>query len=631
MPITAAQIEANGWVLAITFAGSLGSFASYVLDPDGTPRVSLTTAHGGFVKSSGTAVAGTITRTIIGTKPLRKAVNRSSPTVEVIDETDLGGGSIKVRLALSENIYATDTIGTLTVASGWRSGESADSGISITNSSTLAAPLPIMRWGDLQYERRSGSWQLALIVASHHPVGFEPVAGVKFTATDGTTVKTFWTTALGWHGTAPDQLRCYTVTVDPATATALTAGLIRCDAEIYPWLGSMRTTDASGTLTMTGAPDLGRQTSAVSPFMVGYDPGTSVYAAQFVYVDPASTNVTAASASPGMVATSLANAKAVTLVNRAGNVAVALQALQIAGRTLPAANGQLSATRSADGAVIVLAAGVNVLGAGVGVSIGLQTTQIPYQIIGDPDDSDPRTNCLLRSGATAAGNLRAVRVALKNLSCEIGQVDLLSPLFATLENVEVRGKTGYTTSATATMKFTGASGYYAAQARNVKWWRTGSTMAGVNNNFGLLRNVQCPSLMAAQAILNCRLIPNAEDGIYTSVGRLTGSQIDEVGAQSDVMWAYNDMRGQKQRILVAPGVSATAQGGGATKSATQRWVVLNNLIETASNASSEALVSIGEDDLAANVVSARYNIIEGNSTPGGRVNLFYNDPLSLSS
>ncbi len=626
MAITAARIEASGWVLAITCTGSLGSFASYTLDPDGTPRVSFTTAHGGFVKSSGTAATGTITRTIVGTKPLRQAVNRASPTVEVIDETDLGGGSIRVRIALSENIYATDTVGTLSVLSGWRSGESAASGISITNSSALAAPIPVMRWADLQYERRSGSWQLALLVASHHPVGFEPVAGVKFTATDGTTVKTYWATELGWHGTAPDRLRCYTVTVDPSTATALTAGLIRCDAEIYPWLGSMRTTDASGTRTMTGVVDLGRQTSAQSPFMVGYDFGTSVYAAQFVYVDPASTNVTAASASAGMVATSVSGAKAVTLANRAGNVAVALQALQIAARTLPAANGQASATRSADGAVIVLAAGVNVVGAAVSVSTGLQTPQLPVQLVGDPDDSDPRTNCILRSGTATNGSLRATRFALKNLSCEIGQVDLLAPTFATLENVKVRGKTGYSSSATATLKLLAASGYYAGQARNVKWWRTGSTMAGVNNNFGMVRNVQCPSYIAAQAIFNCRLITNAEDGVYTGVGRLTGSQNDDVGAQSDVMWAYNDMRGQNQRILVPPFVSATALGGGATKGAVQRWVLFNNLIETVTNASSEALASIGEDELAAGVKSARYNIIEGNSTPGGRVNFFYNDP-----
>ena len=60
MPITAAAIETNGWVLRLDVSGSLGTFASYTLDPDGTPRISLGSSHAGFVKSAGTAVAGSL-------------------------------------------------------------------------------------------------------------------------------------------------------------------------------------------------------------------------------------------------------------------------------------------------------------------------------------------------------------------------------------------------------------------------------------------------------------------------------------------------------------------------------------------------------------------------------------------
>jgi hypothetical protein len=243
-------IEANGWVLRLDVTGGLGDFASYILDPDGTPRLTLASSHPGFIKSGGQAVAGTIARSLVGTKPLRRPIPAAGPITPVIDETDLGGGVIRVRIALSEHVYATDTGVTLAVLAGWRAGESAATGIRVTNASTIVTPIPIMRWVLLPYGVTTGAFTVALFVASHHPVGFEPVAGVKFTATDGTTIKTVWTTQLSTDASYGDGLRCYTATIDPATATALTAGLLRIDAEVHPWLGGVRTTDPAGTRSM---------------------------------------------------------------------------------------------------------------------------------------------------------------------------------------------------------------------------------------------------------------------------------------------------------------------------------------------------------------------------------------------
>ena len=128
MAITAAQVEANGWVLRLTFSGTPGTFSSYTLDPDGAPRLVLASSHAGFVKSAGTAVAGTLARSLIGTKPLRLPVNPADPNTPVLDETDLGGGLVQVRIALSEHIYATESGLALTALAGWRDGERAASG-----------------------------------------------------------------------------------------------------------------------------------------------------------------------------------------------------------------------------------------------------------------------------------------------------------------------------------------------------------------------------------------------------------------------------------------------------------------------------------------------------------------------
>ncbi|MGL4541320.1 MAG: hypothetical protein ACRCUI_02280, partial [Polymorphobacter sp.] len=100
MTIIAANIEANGWVLALTLNASLGSFASYGLDPDGAGRLALTSTHAGFSPVSGVAAADFKTRSLVGTRALRKPALVVGNTLQaaVVDEVDLGGGQIKVRI-----------------------------------------------------------------------------------------------------------------------------------------------------------------------------------------------------------------------------------------------------------------------------------------------------------------------------------------------------------------------------------------------------------------------------------------------------------------------------------------------------------------------------------------------------
>ncbi|MBC7496964.1 MAG: hypothetical protein H7243_07370, partial [Sphingomonadaceae bacterium] len=264
MAITAAQVETNGWVLRVTMTGSrsaialapdtpaqwAANFAAYALNPNGaSPALTLTGTTNGFVPSGGAAVASsTVARTLTATKVLRKAVVATAAGVRDAknpDETDNGDGTITVRLALSQHVYVGDAGLTLIALTGWRMGATAQT-IAVTNNSTVAAPAPIVRWADVPYQLQSGSFVLECAVVSHHPNALAPVAGVKFTVTDGTTVKTVWTTTLSTSpsypattgdGAAALALRVYAVTVDPTTATALTKGLLRCDYEVYPWIG----------------------------------------------------------------------------------------------------------------------------------------------------------------------------------------------------------------------------------------------------------------------------------------------------------------------------------------------------------------------------------------------------------
>ncbi len=622
MAITAASIEANGWVLRLIVSGSPGSFASYILDPDGAPRVNLSTTHPGFVQSGGIAVAGSYARTIVATKPVRKPVNPASPTTPVIDETDNGDGTVTVRLALSSYVHVTETGVALSVLAGWRAGEAAAS-IAVTNGSTFAAALPIFRWADVPYQRSGGTITLELTVFTHHPVALQPVAGVKFTVTDGTTVKTAWATALGTSTRYGDSVRVYAVTIDGTAATALTAGLLRCDAEVYPWLGAMRSTDAAGTRSMTGLDTTGYSDGAQAPFVTGYDPAGTRYGSRVLFVDPAGT----ATASAAMVKADLVSAKALAVASRPKDITTAMQALYLANASLAAANGQGARTRSADGARIVLAVGTHDPGTTT-ITASPTTAELPVRVEGDPDDSNPRTNCILQT-QVANRRIRATKAALSNLSVELATAALFDSLtiYIGLENVEVRGKVGSETAAVGLGNGIPPAGQWNFSGTRTKWWRSGTRMSGNAQRFGLIRACEASRRAEGLCTLGHRYISGgtgAEDTTHTAeetaaVGGWTGPTT--TGSAEDVIVAGCDLRYVKVRVWSPqPLPAATA---GTPNQSYRRLVFPNNLVEKVANTNTSTLWSMGEDELA----TMSYNLIEGSSFVGERVNCMYSDPL----
>ena len=622
MAIISAAVEGNGWVLSLVVAGSAGGFADYVLDADVTPRVLLRSMHPGFVQSAGQAAAGNMAREIAATVPLRLPVNPASPTTAVIDEEDLGGGQRRVRLALANHVYATDTGLTLEVLAGWRTGESAATGLSVSNNSTLAAPMPIMRWARLQFQIETGVFRLALMVASHHPLGVRPVAGVKFTVSDGVTVKTVWATELGTDTRHGDNLRCYTVEVDPTTGPALAAGMLRCDAEIYPWLGVIRSTDPAGTRLMDDLKLLGRESGAVKPMIIGYDPAGVRYSSQWVYVDALNGTNTAAA---GMVQTGLAAAKAVPPASRPRDMSTALQALYLANRTLTAANGAPGYSRSCDGARIVLAPGVSVVG-NTSVTTGLQTGEIPAVVMGDPDDPDPRANCILRSGTAQPAAMRIFRLQMQDMTAEIGQATLTNGVgLLLLDNVTVRGKAGFEASTSGLTSNTLTAGTYSISAVNTLWWRCGIGMNTTQLRFLLVRNCQFSRPARAAVLLTSRWIQ--PDDPTVGAGSVAGTYdvAADVAGCEDNFIAYNDFRRARTRALLFT-LPAGASAGTAYASQ-RRQVVLGNVIEVFQRTATQPMMSIGEGQ----AVTAAYNIIENNSFIGERVNIWYNDPPTAST
>ncbi|WP_426165836.1 hypothetical protein [Sandarakinorhabdus sp. DWP1-3-1] len=621
MAITAASVETNGWVLRLVVTGGLGSFASYALDPDGTPRVGLSAGHAGFMASGGVAIPSVHSRTLIGTKPLRKPANWNGTGLDpsVIDEVDLGGGSIAVRIALSEYAYATDTLGPLAVLAGWRSGEAAASGIAVANNSSIAAPLPIMRWARPSYDIVNGSFRLSLLVASHHPLGFTPVAAVKFTATDGTNTKTVWTTALDTDHDHGDNLRCYTVTIDPATATALTAGLLRCDAEVYPWLGAMRSTDPAGTRSMAALGTAGIGAAAAIPFVIGYDPAGTRYGGRFIYVNPASTQTTS---NATMVKSSLAAAKAEPLSNQPGNLQTAFNAIYNLNRSQAAANGQAASARAGDGITIVLAAGINVSSTSNAV-LGVTTADVPIRVIGDPDNANPRDNCILRGpGASNGGRVGSgLKVRLANLTVQGTALGVVSGGTGSnfwYDNVIFKAAPGYEgTTGSPTTAVTHVAMTRVKSSQNS--WRPYVSM--------LMRSCAFSSQIACPAIIRQRYISAEEDG-YISTSRTEAAMVahatgtNPAGLSEDTIVAFSDFRSLRGRGRQG-NPTASAAAAGTPNPSLRRMLWLNNIFEKIGPTPDAPFYALGEDES----LTMSYNIIEGNTFVGDRCNSFYSDPL----
>ena len=572
------------------------------------------------------AVATPRARTLVATRPLRKPVNPAAPTTPVIDETDNGDGTVTVRLALSDYVHASETSVVLSVAAGWRTGEAAATP-TVTNNSTFVAAVPIFRWADVPYQRRTGTFDLELCVWSHHPNGTSPVAAVKFTVTDGTTVKTYWTTALGSSASFSDAVRVYRVTVDASVATALTTGLLRCDAEVYPWLGSMRSTDPAGTRSMSGLGTASFNTPAQSPFAVCWDPAGTRYGGMFAVLDPVNGTTTASSA---QVQSTLALAKAVAAAAKPKDVVTAIQAGYLFNRTLPAANGQASQTRALDGMIVVIPAGVSQVGAGT-VTFGANNPEAWLEVIGDPADANPRVNCILQ-GAATAGQARVLRARYANLSIEMDVAGVFntSTVYHWVDNAEVRAKSGKEGTSGNVSASTGATIHYTRS----RVWKTYRAMYYQSTHRPLLiRSCEGSRRMEALAILGSSWLGNAVDSFAPAAGTSSDNSATggwnnqtvgagDLGSQEDVIIAGNDLRNLTVRAWKPPLLAAATAG--TPNNSYRRLVFADNLCErNGAGSSGEPLWSMGEDESA----TISYNIVEGNTFVGERCNMMYSDPL----
>lgn len=599
-PITAAAVEASGTVLALTLSGvSAGSWASYPIDAQSKMALTLAASGAGFDRSGGQAQANAArTRSLVALKPCRRApivpTGTSTPNANVLDERDNGDGTRTIRLRLSRYVYAGETC-SLAALADWRSGASAQAGVAVTNNSAVAAaPVIGGRWLTPPNQRVTGTFRVDLMAASLHPEGLSGLAAVRFDVTDGTTTKSFWAAAPSTSTAYGDSVRCWGADIDPS---GLNPGLITVHKTIFPWIGPSRTS-GSGQSTASGS----FVTTADAPLVMAYDPAGTRYPAAWVVCDPVNGTATASAA---MVQTSLAAAKAIAAASKPISVACAIQALYLANRSATAANGQAALTRMTDGATIVLPAGTTQIGGSTAITTGITSTECWPTVIGDPDDPNPRANCILESSASTP-NLRINRLAFRNLRMNVGGSVMTGVANLWLDNVQVEAKSGQGASTlflnTQATSFIYVTKSAIGSSTVVNWGNTGN-----NQRFALVRSSSTPRNILALAIVNCDC---------TAMSGWTGGT--DAASQADWVAMGNRMLSSTSTAVTWPTWSTGTYGECV------RALFINNLAERI-GADPSPFWAIGENSLQ----RFTHVLIEGNSMVGERSNTLYNDPPDL--
>lgn len=253
------NVQAEGW--KATYPSPPSEF-----DPAGDPKY-LAVRRAGF---SGVATASTADDELV---PIMKRVRQVYPNDASLTASDA---------ALAKHVYSGDQL--------WSSAGVLGG---LTNNSTVAAPKPVACW--LNHDRDvcdDATYTVRMVVAHMHARNGKPVAGVRFTADDGTTTLTVDVTSQTDHAFANGQhASVYEASFD---FSSLDDGEVTINAVIYPWVGAAFDVSTDGSTYPS---------SNLTTLIIINNYGGAI-AYQYAYVDPVG------GSDPGLVHADPAVAKA---------------------------------------------------------------------------------------------------------------------------------------------------------------------------------------------------------------------------------------------------------------------------------------------------------------------------------
>lgn len=236
----AATVNADGISATITFKGlatggtyaydAAGGSASLGLQQPSTAKAVLSISGPGF-DSTGAATTGAWTS--------YATLHRRDPGTSNAKETT-SGSDVIVEFALSEPVYAGETVSLTTLAGLYTQGGNPSTAktISVVNNSTQAYFVPRGQWSTIDRQKFTGNFDLAFDPQSVH--GVAGIACVKFDCTGGTSSATQSATVTSRTARQRAGSSLYS---DEYKATIAIAGFtqgedIACRVRVYPARGN---------------------------------------------------------------------------------------------------------------------------------------------------------------------------------------------------------------------------------------------------------------------------------------------------------------------------------------------------------------------------------------------------------
>lgn len=423
--ITGVRIHPDGWYAEVDIEGFVvGGAVDYGLVNDGVASTSDHDARNAKVIFTVTSEGyndqgqlGTITRTVYGTKTVRKPYPDSASinlATHVPDEV-VSGNTLTLKMALSDFIYNDDKAGgsgtsgtdvTVSIPSGWYTdsgsggtgaSSTALSNVTVTNNSVLDYPKVIGRWAWPGYERVTGDFLVEALAVHRFAQQGKPVAAVVFTAEDQsshTTSATVTDIAATPRTGDANKVLTYAATMDIDALDQ--AETITVNFKAYPWVG-----DQDSVLDSSiGADGVVQPNEQLGPlYAVNDKDGT--YGVGHALVSPAGNNAT------GQIYSSQSAAEAGNAFLTIGAAATALKAYHnISGNATPVRN-------SAGGGVILLAEGNHAYpGTVPSADLGAMNTWLTIK----PASTASPSLTKITSGSTSALKANLVKIEGVSLS-----------------------------------------------------------------------------------------------------------------------------------------------------------------------------------------------------------------------
>lgn len=395
--ITAVRIlgdaKLNGWAAEVDIEGlNTGGTYSFGLGTNNaspeTAKVVFTVTSPGY-DASGNAT--TTTRTIYGTQYVRKVY----PNEAQADESS-SGGTLTVKIALSDFIYDPDSTITASFASGfYTNGASTNAinNVNVANNSNLAYPEVIGRWAWPGYERVTDDFLVEAVVFNRFAKEGKPVAAVKFTASDqsgnSVSVTTSEMTRSARSGDA-NQVLVYAATIP---ISGLDQGeVIDVNFEAYPWVG-----ETSAKLdTRTTADGFAQPNERIGP-MHQLNDKDETYGLGYAYISSTGNDTT------GTVYSSQGAAEAGNAFLTFGKAAEAIRTYN---------NTNFSRNNPGGGTILVAEGNYTFPGFTPASDLGAMDTWLTVK----PASSADRANTTINLGSNATFRVRRLKVEGLNLA-----------------------------------------------------------------------------------------------------------------------------------------------------------------------------------------------------------------------